>query len=189
VTLRTSPNRSAPSEASGVRRQASSTTVATQPRDERAAPRKARVNPQEKRAIISSVALALREKNFPSIPERVKDIMAAQIGDLLRGGFQFEDIRKAAVELALSWDEKRGHNRLCHLASRVRAAYWNDEQKAHAARMVDDRAVGPAIAGIIPDIAGRSHPNAHPFATNGSGSCSVCGGPVGVHVRRIVEVV
>jgi hypothetical protein len=165
------------------------TTVATQPRAAR--PKRTRVSPQEKRAIISSVALALKAKNFPSIPERVKDIMAAQIGDVLRGGFEFEEIRRTAVELGLSWDEKRGHNRLCHLASRVRASYWSAEQKAHEARRSDvDPSIAAAAAGMVktmPDSR-RNHPNNHPFQFDSSMSCRVCGGPPGVHVKRVAEV-
>jgi len=172
----------------GVRRQASGEEVRRFSAEKRAlsaqVPKKTRVRGEDKRSVIASVAAALKDGNFPSMDERLKNMLASQVGDLLRGGFKLDDIRYAAVELGLSWDQKRGHNRLCHLAARVRSEFWAEEFADHAIRMVNAREAEP----ILP-IAGRPHPNSHPYTLGEvRGDCGVCGGPVGVHVRRAVTV-
>lgn len=175
----------------GVRRQASTakevpSVTAVTARAASKPSRSTRVRGEDKRSVIASVAAALKDGNFPSMDERLKNMVASQVGDLLRGGFKLDDIRYAAVELGLSWDQKRGHNRLCHLAARVRSEFWAEEFADHALRMVNSREAEPLG---VEHIAGKPHPNQHPY-TRGEirGDCGLCGGPIGVHVRKAVEV-
>ena len=115
--------------------------------------------------------------------ERLKNMLASRSATY-PWRLKLDDIRYAAVELGLSWDQKRGHNRLCHLAARVRSEFWAEEFADHALRIVNARE-SEALA----DIAGRPHPNLHPYTLGAvRGDCGLCGGPIGVHVRPVVAV-
>lgn len=133
------------------------------------------------------VADALKSAKLPPMDERLKSILAGQAGILLRGGWPIDEVCRAAVDLALAWDEKRGHSRLCHLASRVRMMDAELREAEHRERMKRDRAIA---AGADPKfIAGN--PEFHDFSqADGApeNTCAHCAGPVGVHVRRRVSV-
>jgi hypothetical protein len=143
-----------------------------------------RVDSAQKYSVIKAIAQALTAKSYPPMDERLKSIVATQVGSLLKGGWPAEEIRHAAIELALAWDSTRGHNRLAHLASRVRAADEARREAEHRERMRIERR---ELAGMAAPGSSMRHPSLHDFASDGNGSCAVCTGPLGVHVKPRVD--
>lgn len=142
-----------------------------------------KVDGKAKYAVLKAVAEALSAKTYPPLDERLKSIVATQVGSLLKGGWKIADVQRAAIELALAWDEKRGHNRLSHLAARVRIA---DADRQRAQHLERDRIERQELATGAPKGSTMRHPNLHDFESDGRGSCRICTGPIGVHVKTLV---
>lgn len=144
---------------------------------------------RQQQAVIAAVAQALKAKRLPPLDERLKSIVASQIRTVLKGGWPQEEVARAATDLALAWDERRGHNRLCHLAQRMRLLDADRKQREHLAQMAREKADVGAMKGVEL-IAGRPSPTTHGFLPAGSdkSSCHWCGGPWGVHVKPRVDV-
>lgn len=137
--------------------------------------------------MIVDVANALKAKRLPPMDERLKSILAGQAGILLRGGWSLAEVSRAAVDLALAWDEKRGHSRLCHLASRVRAMDADRREAEHRERMKIERA---AVSGMEASLVAQDT-SLHVFAQDPAApanTCRHCRGPLGVHIARRVDV-
>lgn len=143
-----------------------------------------KVDATAKYGVIKAIAQALTRKSMPPMDERLKSIVASQIGALLKGGWPADEIQHAAIELALAWDSMRGHNRLTHLAARLRAADAARREAEHHERMRIER---QELAGKAEPGATLRHPNLHDFVSDGTGSCSLCSGPIGVHVRPRID--
>lgn len=170
----------------GVRRQASGEDGSSL----RSEPRAARKSPTARgsQVVVTATCASVASHGLPPLDARLKSILAGQAGVLLRGGWPLDEVRQASIDLALAWDEKRGHNRLCHLASRVRAKDAELAAKQHDERLRLERQYA---AGLRPDLAVRS-PSLHDFEQEPdapSNTCRFCRGPIGVHVRARVDVV
>jgi len=138
--------------------------------------------------ILVEVTKAVKKRGLPAINEGLKDILAGQIGILLRGGWPKTEVERAALDLALAWDEKRGHSRLAHLASRVRAMDADRRIAEHNQLLAAEKA---ALAGQDPVEVNRKDPSLHPFSQDPRqepNTCRQCAGPVGVHVARRVSI-
>ena len=140
----------------------------------------------EKRDIIAAVANALRRQGIPPMDERLKSIVATQIGSLLKGGWPASEVQQAAVDLALAWDEARGHNRLTHLQQRMRLMDAEVQRQRHAELRREERAMAVERHATI--MAGTRSPTLHDFQNDGDGSCRICTGPLGVHVKPRVDI-
>lgn len=138
--------------------------------------------------VVTATADAIKRRGLPPMDPRLKSILAGQAGILLRGGWPLEEVRQAAIDLGLSWDEKRGHNRLCHLAARLRRLDADRQTQAHEALMKEDKATWAAQG--IQIMGGRPMPTTHDFKPSGRDrlSCEFCEGPWGVHVKARVDV-
>lgn len=79
----------------------------------------------------------LDRKGFPAPDEKLKEIVGAQIKHLLKAGYPFERVRHFAVELALSWDNSLGHQRLLGLRQAVLQDDADREYRAHEQRTRD----------------------------------------------------
>jgi hypothetical protein len=149
------------------------------------------VRGRDKFVVLTAIADALKARTYPPMDERLKSIVASQVGTLLKGGYPLDLVRRIAVELALSWDTVRGHNRLTHLQQRVRAIDAGDATAEHAARKRD--AAGPLDPRVAAILRGRAdapperpRPDSHPFRPSSRpDTCADCDGPVGVHVRLV----
>jgi hypothetical protein len=121
--------------------------------------------------------------------ERLKSIVATQIGSLLTGGYGLELVQRVAIATALSWDERRGHNRLTHLAQRIRLIDAGEALERHKQQKAEQGQLDPRVArALSPARPARPHPNSHAFVRGDEpNTCAVpdCGGPVGVHVRLV----
>ena len=84
--------------------------------------------------ILKAVVDALDKRGIPRPDEKLKRIVGAQVSTLLRGGYPAEQIRHFAVELALSWDNAKGHQRLLGLRQTVLQDDAEIEYKAHKER-------------------------------------------------------
>lgn len=100
-------------------------------------------------AVIKALLDALRSRGIPAPDERLKSIVGAQINALLKGGYDAAMVRHFALELGLSWDNAKGHQRLLGLRQAVLQADAEREYAAHEARMAavsDLSAVDPTVA-------------------------------------------
>ena len=147
---------------------------------------------EEQRQVIAAIAVAVKRAGIPPLDERLKSILASQIRTLIKGGWPITEIERAAVDLALAWDEARGHNRLTHLSQRMRVMDADRKRREHVAQMAIGRGNAEELRKLIGGkfIAGRPHPSTHDYQRGGPmpGLCAVCEGPSGVHVRPRVEV-
>lgn len=155
---------------------------------------------------LAAVANAMTANGIPPMDAGLKNIFVQQVRNLLKGGWPREEIERNAIALAMKYDRYYGHKAMSQLQRILeRSDEARQESKHRAFKETDaDNAVATALhlraQGI--DLPGtnrliesrqraeveRHHPNRHSFsalATEPS-SCSVCGGPVGVHVRRLV---
>lgn len=143
--------------------------------------------------VLAAVAVAVRRARLPMLDERLKSIVGTQIKTLLKGGWPQAEIEQAAIDLALAWDEARGHNRLTHLAQRMRLLDADRQRRAHVAQMAIGKGNAEELRALIgrqEQIAGRPHPSTHDFrpSEKDRSECAVCEGPWGVHVKPRVEV-
>ena len=83
------------------------------------------------------VLQVLDRKAFPPPDEKLKVIVGAQIKHLLAGGYPYERVLHFAVELALSWDNAKGHQRLLGLRQAVLQDDADREHAAHERRKRD----------------------------------------------------
>ena len=142
--------------------------------------------PTPTQSIIADVCAVLRRNHIPDMDERLRSIVGAQIKRLLAGGWPADEIRRAAVDLALAWDEARGHNRLTHLQQRMRLMDAEVQRQRHAELRREERAMAVERHATI--MAGTRSPTLHDFQNDGDGSCRICTGPLGVHVKPRVDV-
>lgn len=145
--------------------------------------RRPTVDPQTKYEILRAIALACKRGSVPPLDERLKSIVATQVGNLLRGGWKAEEIRHVAVELALKYDRFHQHESMLGLQ---RVMELRDEDRAvarHQKRMkVAAGPVDPRVAQILGPVT-RRDPRVHPSNHRADGDpCRVCQGPPGVHV-------
>lgn len=98
--------------------------------------------------VLKAIAEQLTRRGIPGPDEKLKRIVGAQISALLRGGYDPERIRHFAIELALSWDNARGHQRLLGLRQAVLQDAADREYAEHERRRRDDAApvADPAVA-------------------------------------------
>lgn len=95
--------------------------------------------------IIAAVAQALTRHSYPSLDTGLKSIVAAQLRDLIAGGYDLEIIKRLAISQALQYDDKRGHNRMLHLAAHVRTETESARIAEHMARKRDEAIAAPAV--------------------------------------------
>jgi hypothetical protein len=142
--------------------------------------------------VIAAIVRALKAAHLPPMDERLKSIVGRQILTLHKGGWPIEEIERAAIDLALAWDEGRGHNRLTHLAQRMRVMDADRKHRAHVAQMAIGKGNAEELRALIGHrlVAGKPHPNTHDYIRGGPvpGLCAICEGPSGVHVKPRVEV-
>lgn len=142
--------------------------------------------------VIAAVADALKRAHLPPMDERLKSIVGSQIKTLLAGGWPQREIERAAIDLALAWDEGRGHNRLTHLQQRMRVMDAERKRREHVAQIAIGKGNAEELRALLnlgPKLAGVAHPNFHDFMPSEADreSCAHCHGPIGVHVRQRVE--
>jgi hypothetical protein len=102
--------------------------------------------------------VALRRRGFPGPDEKLKRIVGGQINALLKGGYDAVMIRHFAIELALSWDNAKGHQRMLGLRQAVLQKTAELEYEAHDERKnaaADFTAVDPAVAVALINAAKR----------------------------------
>jgi len=88
------------------------------------------------------------QRGIPAPDERLKQIVGAQIKSLLRGGYDPERVRHFAVELALSWDNAKGHQRMLGLRQAVLQDSADREYREHEARKREE-----SVAVADPEVA------------------------------------
>lgn len=116
---------------------------------------------REKATIIGDVAAALARKGWPGMDVGAKNIVAAQIGHLIRGGYDAAVIRDAALTLALVGDPDSKQPflpenlyRFAHLSRLVRQYYakadyeQHEQVKAESSRPIEDPRVAELVAGV-----------------------------------------
>lgn len=121
-------------QASGVRRQAGEDPVFSAEKTPQAATSR---KPRPGYDILKAVLDALDRRAIPAPDEKLKEIVGGQIKALIKAGYPVERIRRFAVELALSWDNSRGHQRLLGLRQAVLQDDADREYKAHEQRTRD----------------------------------------------------
>lgn len=112
----------------------------------------------EKAAIISEVARALERHNTPPLDERLKSILASQVGNLLKRGYSEAVIQDEAVRLAMAWTPTKGH-RLAFLQANV----TDHEAKRHTSEYEADK-IGARCANrecVRLALRGREHCSSH----------------------------
>jgi hypothetical protein len=169
--------------------------------DGRAAPKR---TPTEQAAVVASVARVLTAMGAPPLDRGGKSILAQQVRNLLRGGWPVGEIEATAKDLAGRYDRYHGHKMLTQLQRVMERGDEDRQAKEHtdgkpeferialeaAANLRAQGITNPAIERVFQRATAaeraKRHPNAHPFMPESDDreSCSVCGGPVGVHVRR-----
>ncbi len=103
----------------------------------------------EKRGLMAEVALTVRNRNLPHIPERAKDIFLAAAGDLLQGGYDLALVRKVAIDAALDYDDVRGYSKLTQLRLRVRAEQNRlNLEEHHAHRRAEETPFPASVAAV-----------------------------------------
>jgi hypothetical protein len=148
---------------------------------------RARYAGSEKYQVLMGIAQALNARSLPPLDEGGKSILVSQIGTLLKGGYSLELVKRVAIATALSWDERRGHGRLLHLAQRIRLIDADEQRARHEQQKADEGQVHPRVARLLsPARHSRPHPNLHAFVrSDRENSCALCEGPIGVHVRLV----
>ena len=130
-----------------------------------------RVDGKVKAQVISALAESLRRHGYPTIDVRAKNIVASQVGDLLRGGWPAESITATAIELGLQHEPTRGYSKLLHLAERQRRKTIDEGDREHERRKLEEAASEPvdprvldALRGVVKHIrADRSFPVDEPY--------------------------
>lgn len=115
-------------------------------------PKPKRGHGPEKAAVLADIAEACTKHNTPQLDRGLKNMVAAAIGDLLKGGYDLDLIRHVAVETALNYDEVRRHQRLTQLRKRVRAVQSERDLDEHSRRKLAGRyevPVDPAAAAAV----------------------------------------
>lgn len=92
---------------------------------------------------------ALDRRAIPAPDEKLKRIVGGQIVALLKAGHSAERIRHFAVELALSWDNAKGHQRLLGLRQAVLQDAADTEYAEHERIKAQSRVVAPSAAAAM----------------------------------------
>lgn len=127
-------------------------------------------------AILKALMDALDRRAIPAPDEKLKRIVGGQIKALLKGGYDPVRIRHFAVELALSWDNARGHQRLLGLRQAVLQDAADREYAAHETRLraTSEPIADPAAARAV--LAGMKRRLEHrPDDPAATWSCFFCG--------------
>jgi hypothetical protein len=145
--------------------------------------RRATVDGKAKYAVLKAIALACAKHSVPPLDERLKSMVAAMIGNLLRGGWRADEIEKVAVELALKYDRFHAHESMLGLQRVMEIRDEERQETEHAQRMKAAAApVDPRVAEILGPVA-RHDPRRLPGNHRPDGDpCKICQGPPGVHV-------
>lgn len=85
-------------------------------------------------AVIATIASALKKAGSPSMDERLKAIIAKQVGDLLKGHYDYGLIRQTALNLAATDPQK-----LPHLGAHVRLAQETLDYDEKQRRQLEER--------------------------------------------------
>lgn len=107
--------------------------------------------------VLKAVMDALAPRGIPGPDEHLKRIVGAQITALLKGGYDPLRVRHFAVELGLSWDNAKGHQRLLGLRQAVLQDAADREYREHEARLREAAVpiADPAAARAV--LAGMKH--------------------------------
>lgn len=155
---------------------------------------------------MATLARVLAENSIPPLDAGLKSIFVQQVRNLLKGGWPRVEIERNAIQLAMRYDRFHGHKAMTQLQALMEKADESSQEQRHKAVMdsantaAEQAAMNLAAQGVkVPGIdrmmshyasveRARQHPNAHDFTADPADrmSCSVCGGPTGVHVRRMV---
>jgi hypothetical protein len=121
----------------------------------------------------------------------LRSIVVQQIANLLKGGWPAEEIKAQALSILSQYNLAQGHKLMTQLQRTMELADEERQFKAHKA-LKDNDFVDPVVAQAFPSkslVDTRwKHPNNHKFEWETSTECRICGGPPGVHVRRVSEV-
>lgn len=133
-----------------------------------------------------------KSHSIPPMDRGLRSIVVQQVGNLLKGGWPVEEIKAQALSIFSQYSLVHGHKLMTQLQRTMELADESRRIEAHEARKRGE-CVDPEIARSFPSKTmpetRRNHPNNHAFEWDSSDSCRRCGGPPGVHVRRVSEVV
>jgi peptide subunit release factor 1 (eRF1) len=129
--------------------------------------------------------------SVPPLDRGLRSIVVQQVGNLLRGGWPVEEIIPQSLSILSQFNLAQGHKLMTQLQRTMELADEERQYQKHKARK-DADFVAPDVAVLLPGKtmpeSRRNHPNNHKFEWDSSDSCRRCGGPPGVHVKRVAVV-
>lgn len=148
---------------------------------------------------MAAIGRSLAGQNIPPLDRGLRSIVAQQVRNLLVGGWPVEEIEANAIELASKYDRFAGHKRMTSLQGLMERADESRQENDHKVYLLRERVESQNFAEVLAargvslpgsDRLARKlrHPNQHDFAASvgDRSSCSVCAGPIGVHVRPLL---
>lgn len=110
--------------------------------------RRRSLNAKEKSIIIGDVAEALAKKGYPPMDVGAKNIMASQIGALLKGGYAFGTIRESAMRIALT-GKPEDPFRFTHIREMVLAVDAEEREAEHTRIKIESRDLPPELRALM----------------------------------------
>ena len=94
---------------------------------------------KETSRVVADIANAITRKGLPTMERVVKNAVATQVRDLIRGGWTPDEIAATGIELAGEWDALRRYSKLMHIGQRQRHKTDQKRLEEHEHRKLTER--------------------------------------------------